>query len=93
MRLFLVVTNSELASGFMQVLLASLSKTNLKLAQKIIKKLFNECFVIEDVKLENEVVENMFTSMATTRYVYFFVICKACYCLGNSPLYHGFNKL
>lgn len=61
------VTNSELASGFMQVLLASLYKTNLKLTQKIVKKLFAECFIIEDVKLENDVVENMFSSMATTR--------------------------
>ncbi|CAH1397649.1 unnamed protein product [Nezara viridula] len=61
------VTNNELASGFMQVLLTSLSKTDLKLTQKLIKKLLNECFLIEDVKLENTDVENIFSSMAATR--------------------------
>ncbi|XP_014284870.1 nucleolar protein 9 [Halyomorpha halys] len=64
---FNFATSSELASGFMQILLASVAKTNPKLAQKIVKRLFTECFVSEDVKLENTDVEKMFNSMASTR--------------------------
>ena len=67
--IFSVVLKSDLASGFMQVLLTSMYKINLKITQKVVKKLLKECFIAEDSKVEDSEIEKVFESMASTRYM------------------------